>query len=122
MKIVVEKNFEILFLTKPIFSNLFCLFLWSVWNASRAGSKYIQKQPSRSILRGRKRQLYCKATLLKSHVGMGVLLKICCIISEHLFLRTPLEGCFCISKLGKAYLPNISYLSNISDGAFCENN
>ena len=35
-----------------------------------------------------------KATLLKSHFGMGVLLSICCIISEHLFLKTPLEGCF----------------------------
>ena len=27
---------------------------------------------------------YCKATLLKSHFGMGVLLQICCIFSEHL--------------------------------------
>ena len=34
------------------------------------------------------------ATLLKSRFGMGVLLWICCIFSEHLFLRTPLEGCF----------------------------
>ena len=25
---------------------------------------------------------------------MGVLLKICCIFSQHLFLRTPLDGCF----------------------------
>ena len=32
------------------------------------------------------------ATLLKSHFGMGVLLQICCMISEHLFLRTPLKG------------------------------
>ena len=102
-KVVVEKNFVILFLTKSIFSNLFCLFLWSIWNASRVGSKYIQKQHSRGILR--KRQLYCNVTLLKSHFGMGVLLKICCIISEHLSLRTPLEGCFCISKLAKACLP-----------------
>ena len=31
------------------------------------------------------------ATLLKSHFGMGVLLEICCIFSEHLFLRTPLR-------------------------------
>ena len=27
--------------------------------------------------------------LLKSHFGMGVLLSICCIFSEHVFLRTP---------------------------------
>ena len=33
-------------------------------------------------------------TLLKSHFGMGVLLSICCIFSENLFLRTPLDGCF----------------------------
>ena len=30
-------------------------------------------------------------TLLKSNFGMGVLLEICCIFSEHLFLRTPLR-------------------------------
>ena len=36
-----------------------------------------------------------KVTLLKAHFGMGVLRYICCIFSEHLFLRTPLEGCFC---------------------------
>ena len=30
-----------------------------------------------------------KATLLKSHFGMSVLLYVCCIFSEHLFLRTP---------------------------------
>ena len=36
----------------------------------------------------------CKATLLKSHLSMGVLLQIWCIFSEHLFLGTPLGGCF----------------------------
>ena len=30
-------------------------------------------------------------TLLKLQFGMGVLLYICCIISEHLFLKTPLK-------------------------------
>ena len=38
-------------------------------------------------------QWSCKATLLKPHFDMDVLLQICCIYSEHLFLRTPLEGC-----------------------------
>ena len=33
-----------------------------------------------------------KYDLLKSHFGMGVLQKICCIFSEHLLLRTPLDG------------------------------
>ena len=37
-------------------------------------------------------------TLLKSHFGMGVLLYICCIFSEHLFLRTPLDGCLWIKQ------------------------
>ena len=40
-------------------------------------------------------QFWCKATLLNSQFGMGVLLLICWIFSEHLFVRTPLEGCFC---------------------------
>ena len=31
---------------------------------------------------------------LQSNFGMGVLLPICGIFSEHLFLRTPLDGCF----------------------------
>ena len=34
-----------------------------------------------------------------SHFGMGVLVQICCIFSEHLFLRTPLEGCFWADNL-----------------------
>ena len=42
-------------------------------------------------------QLSCFATLLKSHFGTGVLLY--CIFSEHLFLRTPLKGCFCIAQI-----------------------
>ena len=33
----------------------------------------------------------CKKTLLKSHFGMGVLLLICCIFSEYLLIRTPME-------------------------------
>ena len=36
----------------------------------------------------------CKATVLKSLFGMRVLLWICCIFSEHFFLRTHLEGWF----------------------------
>ena len=33
-------------------------------------------------------------TLLKSHFGIGVLLQICCIFLEHLFIRTHMECCF----------------------------
>ena len=35
----------------------------------------------------------------KSHFAMGVLLWICCIFSEHLFVRTPLEGSFFILQV-----------------------
>ena len=38
----------------------------------------------------------CCAALLKSHFNLGVLLQICSMFSEHLFLATPLGGCFCI--------------------------
>ena len=38
--------------------------------------------------------LKCDATLLESHFGMSVLLKICCIFSEHFSLEH--KGCFCI--------------------------
>ena len=31
---------------------------------------------------------------VKSHISMDVLLSICRIFSEHLFLRTPQDGCF----------------------------
>ena len=36
----------------------------------------------------------CRSAI--SHFGMGALLWICCMSSEHLFLRTPLGGCFCM--------------------------
>ena len=70
----------------------------------------IQKQPSRGDLSKRcsknrskfTRELPCQtaisikllANLLKSHFGMGVLPQICCMFSNHLFLRTPLEAVF----------------------------
>ena len=38
---------------------------------------------------------------------MDVLLKICCIFSEYLFLRTPLDGCFC-------YFPMSAFGHNIA--------
>ena len=49
-------------------------------------SKFTGEQACRSAI--------CKATLLKLHFGMGVLLQIYCIFSEHRFLKTPLRGCF----------------------------
>ena len=39
---------------------------------------------------------YRSAISMKLPVAMGVLLSICCVFSEHLFLRTFLGGCFWI--------------------------
>ena len=51
--------------------------------------KFTGEHPCRSVISER-----CFATLLKSQFGMGVLLQICRIFSEHLFLTTPLDGFF----------------------------
>ena len=55
-------------------------------------SKFTGECPRRSEV---SIKLLCIAliALLKSYFDMGVLLYICCIFSEHIFLRTPLEGC-----------------------------
>ena len=80
------------------------------------------KQPSRSVLIKR-----CSESLLKSHFGMGVLLQICCIDSEHFFLRTPLEGCFLLVftfSLGNSHLKKFrKILRKISTTKciFCKN-
>ena len=72
-----------------------------------------QKQPSRGLLRIRSseniQQVYrrtpmlkCFATLLKPHFGMCFLLSICSVVSDQLFLRTPLEGCLKMVLLMKS--------------------
>ena len=53
--------------------------------------KFAREHPCRSAI---SIKLLSKATLLKSHFGMGALLQICYIFSEHLFLRTSLGDCF----------------------------
>ena len=45
-------------------------------------------------------KLLCTATLLKSHFGTGVLQHICCIFSEHLFLRTHTSGGLLLAMVG----------------------
>ena len=71
--------------------------------------RFNQKQSSRGVLRIRcsenMKQIQTRTPLLKFietlltlHFGMGVLLQICCIFSEHLILRTTLEGCFCLNQ------------------------
>ena len=60
----------------------------------------LQKQPVRGDLRKRSsenmQQIYRRTPMLKCklHFRMSVLLQICSIFSEHLFVRTPLDGCF----------------------------
>ena len=52
-------------------------------------SKFTAEHPCRSVI-----SKTLIATLLKSQFGMGVLLYVCCIFSEYLFLKIPLDGCF----------------------------
>ena len=70
-------------------------------------NNHVRKHPSRGV-----QQIYrcCLATLLKSNFDMGGLLYICCIFSDHPFLWTLLDGCFCM--LWNTYLPfkNVSLL------------
>ena len=54
--------------------------------------------PGKQIILHNLDLLICFATLLKSHCGTGVLQYICCIFSEHVFLRTSLEGFFWLDK------------------------
>ena len=49
--------------------------------------------------------------LLHSLFGMAVLLLICCIYSEHLFLRTPLDGCFWTFCKNSERLLEVNYFS-----------
>ena len=77
-----------------------------------------QKQLSRGVLRKMysenmhaanfiyRRTPMPKCNLLNSHFDMSVFLQICCIFSEHLFLMTPLDGCFCRIPS----LPNKSFI------------
>ena len=48
-------------------------------------SKFTGEQPCQSAI----------SIKLQSNFGMGILLQVCCIFSEDLFLRTPLDGFFC---------------------------
>ena len=52
-------------------------------------SKFTGEYPCRSVI-----SIELHSNFIETHFGMGVLLWICCIFSEHLFLRIPLDGCF----------------------------
>ena len=64
-------------------------------------SKFAREHPCRSVI---------SVKLLKSHFGMGVLLQICCIFSEHHLLRIPLHGCFWILT----FLHNYETISSLT--------
>ena len=81
-----------------------------------------QKQPSRGILRKRCseniQQIYRRTPMPKCDFnkvlglvhwcfGIGALLSVCCIFSEHIFLRTPLDGCFWILYFASIYFVNV---------------
>ena len=59
-------------------------------------SKFTGEHPCQSVI-----PIKLLATLLKSHFDMGALLQIFCIFSEHLFLETPLLGCFCVFRVNQ---------------------
>ena len=68
---------------------------------------FAQQQPHRGVPRKRysenMQQFYRrtptpKCDFLKQQFDMGILLSICCIFSEHLFLGTPLSICLCMLK------------------------
>ena len=57
--------------------------------------------------------LQSKATLLKSNLGMSVLLYICCIFSDNLLLKIPLNGCFWnINQKLLCYICTVSSMKN----------
>ena len=58
-------------------------------------SKFTREHPCRCV--------FSIKLLLKSNLGMGVILQVCCIFSEHLLTRTPLESCFCLIPLNGTF-------------------
>ena len=69
-----------------ICSTINICFIWE-WSFQR-------KKTEAAVQSCSEKKLFCKATLLKSHFSMSVPLYVCCIFSEHLLQRTPLNGCF----------------------------
>ena len=91
-----------------IFPDTIKKYLQRIQSSKRTKVLFRQKQPSRGVLRKRcsenMQEIYRRTPMptcdfnkiaIKSHCGMGVILKICCIFSECLFLGTPLSGCLC---------------------------
>ena len=64
-------------------------------------SKFTGDHPCQSVFSVK---FLCK--FIEITLDMGFLLYICCLFSEHLFLRTPLDDCFCIfpKNLRQSYM------------------
>ena len=84
----------------------------------------VQKQPSRGVPRKRCYGVIQENTHVEvrfqescfSHAKV-LLLKICCMFSEHLFLGTPLGGCFCLFKNVENCMQNTKAMKkNWTDG------
>ena len=66
-------------------------------------SEHIQQTCNRTPMSKCDFNKVAKATSLKSHFGMDVLLYICWIFSEHLFPRILLDGCFSLKFLKQTF-------------------
>ena len=53
-----------------------------------------------------------KATVFQLHFGIGVFMWICCIYSEHFFLRTLLEGYFWTTFIDSLFRLNFAFSYN----------
>ena len=74
-------------------------------------SKFAGEHPCRSVI-----SIKLQSNFIESHFDMGVHLQICCIFSEHLFLRATLSGCFwsrAWDNLGWAFGTSASIFSHI---------
>ena len=62
--------------------------------ARRCSDKKVFRKYTANLQKNNHAKVWFHATSLKSRFDTGVLLQICGISSEHLFLRTPLKSCF----------------------------
>ena len=62
--------------------------------ARRCSDKIVFRKYTANLQKNNHAKVWFHVTSLKSRFDIGVLLQICGISSEHLFLRTPLKSCF----------------------------
>ena len=71
--------------------------------ARRCSDKKVFRKYTENLQKNNHAKVWFHATSLKSRFDTGVLLQICGISSEHLFLRTPLESCFWLLFFGTIF-------------------